>query len=100
MAYLRGWLRAVKLMKDDPQKAAEVYLEEQKSVGRDVPFAVVDKALRRIKWEPEITRDIEKYLVDQAKDLTTGAGEGRLKSVPDIAKALNRDLLKKAMASR
>jgi ABC-type nitrate/sulfonate/bicarbonate transport system substrate-binding protein len=100
VAYLRGWLRAVKLMKEDPQKAAEVYLEEQKSVGRDVPLAVIDKALRRIKWEPEITRDIEKYLVDQAKDLTTGAGEGRLKSVPDIAKALNRDLLKKAMASR
>ena len=81
-------------------KAAAIYTEEQKSVGRDVSVAVIDKALRRIKWEPEITRDIEKYLVDQAKDLTTGAGEGRLKSVPDVAKALNRDLLKKAMASR
>jgi ABC-type nitrate/sulfonate/bicarbonate transport system substrate-binding protein len=100
VAYLRGWLRAVKLLKQEPEKAAAVYTEEQKSVGRDVSVAVIDKALRRIKWEPEITRDIEKYLVDQAKDLTTGAGEGRLKSVPDIAKALNRDLLKKAMASR
>jgi len=100
VAYLRGWLRAVKLLKQEPEKAAAIYTEEQKSVGRDVSVAVVDKALRRIKWEPEITRDIEKYLVDQAKDLTTGAGEGRLKSVPDIAKALNRDLLKKAMASR
>ena len=100
VAYLRGWLRAVKLLKHEPDKAAAIYTEEQKSVGRDVYVAVVDKALRRIKWEPEITREIEKYLVDQAKDLTTGAGEGRLKSVPDIAKALNRDLLKKAMASR
>ena len=100
VAYLRGWLRAVKLLKQEPDKAAAIYTEEQKSVGRDVSVAVVDKALRRIKWEPEITREIEKYLVDQAKDLTTGAGEGRLKSVPDIAKALNRDLLKKAMASR
>jgi NitT/TauT family transport system substrate-binding protein len=100
VAYLRGWLRAVKLMKDDPQKAAEVYTEEQRSVGRDVPVAVVDKALRRIKWEPEITTQIEKYLVDQAKDLASGAGEGRLKSIPDVTKALNRDLLKRAMASR
>ena len=100
MAYLRGWLRAVKLMKEEPQKAADVYTEEQKSVGREVPVAVVDKALRRIKWEPEITRAIEKYLQDQAKDLVSGAGEGRLKSMPDIPKALNRDLLKKALASR
>lgn len=100
VAYLRGWLRAVKLLKEEPQKAAEIYTEEQRSVGRDVSLAVVDKALRRIRWEPEITPQIEKYLVDQSKDLASAAGGQRLKSVPDVAKALNRDLLKKAMASR
>ena len=93
-------LRAVALLKEEPVKAAAIYTEEQRSVGRDVEVAVIDKSLRRIRWEPEITPKMEKYLVDQAKDLTTGAGEGRLKAVPDVAKALNRDLLKKAMAAR
>lgn len=100
VAYLRGWLRAVKLLKDEPAKAAAVYVEEQKSMGRDVDVAVIDTALRRIRWEPDLTPEMEKYLVDQARDLLSGAGEGRLTKMPDIAKALNRDLLAKAKAGR
>jgi len=83
VAYLRGWLRAVRLLKEEPEKAAEVYTEEQKSLGRDVPVAVIDKALG-----------------DQAKDLAAGTIEGRIKAVPDLTKALNKDLLVKAKAGR
>ena len=100
VAYLRGWLRAIKFLKEEPQKAAAVYVEEQKSLGRDISVAVIDKALQRIKWEPDITPQMEKYLVDQAKDLLAGAGEGRITTMPDIAKALNRDLLARAKAAR
>lgn len=96
VAYLRGWLRAVKLLKEQPVKAAEVYLEEQKAMGRTVLLAVLDKALRRMKWEPEITPQMERYLADQAKDLASEAGGRRLKSVPDVSKALNTELLEKA----
>src|SRR6266851_3019097 len=76
VAYLRGWLRAIKFLKEEPQKAAAVYVEEQKSLGRDISVAVV------------------------AKDLLAGAGEGRINTMPDIAKALNRDLLARAKAAR
>ena len=100
VAYLRGWLRAIKLLKDEPQKAAAVYVEEQKSLGREIPVAVIDKALQRMKWEPDLTPTIEKYLVDQARDLVAGAGEGRINAMPDVAKALNRDLLARAKAAR
>jgi len=100
VAYLRGWLRAIKLLKDEPQKAAAVYVEEQKSLGREIPVAVIDKALQRMKWEPDLTPAIEKYLVDQARDLVAGAGEGRINAMPDVAKALNRDLLARAKAAR
>jgi hypothetical protein len=51
-----------------------------------------------MRWEPEITPEIDKYLAEQARDLMKGAGEGRLNSIPDISKALNRDLLQKAGA--
>ena len=98
VAYLRGWLRAVKLLKEQPEKAAQIYWEEQESLGRSVPVSVLDKTLRRMRWETEITPQIEKYLADQAKDLMAGAGEGRLNSIPDIAKALNKELLQKAKA--
>src|SRR5919197_1226314 len=60
VAYLRGWLRAVKLLKDEPQKAAAVYADEQKSLGREVSSAVIDKALRRMRWEPDLTPQMEK----------------------------------------
>lgn len=101
VAYLRGWLRAVRLLKDEPEKAAAIYAEEQKSMGRDVNVAVLDRALRRMRWEPEITPTIERYLADQAKDLMSGGGpEGRLKTMPDIAKGLNKELFAKATARR
>jgi len=100
VAYLRGWLRAVKFLKDEPQKAAAVYVEEQKSLGREIPVAVIDKALQRMKWEPDLTPELEKYLTDQARDLVAGAGEGRINAMPDIARALNRDLLARAKAAR
>jgi ABC-type nitrate/sulfonate/bicarbonate transport system substrate-binding protein len=100
VAYLRGWLRAVRFLKEEPQKAAAVYVEDQKSLGREIPVAVIDKALQRMKWEPDLTPQMEKYLVDQAKDLLSGAGEGRINAMPDIAKALNRDLLARAKAAR
>jgi hypothetical protein len=51
-----------------------------------------------MKWVPDLTPEIEKYLVDQAKDLVAGAGEGRISH--DVAKALNRDLLTRAKAAR
>jgi hypothetical protein len=93
-------LRAVRFLKEEPQKAAAVYVEDQKSLGREIQVDVIDKALQRMKWEPDLTPQMEKYLVDQAKDLLSGAGEGRISAMPDIAKALNRDLLARAKAAR
>ena len=100
VAYLRGWLRSVKLLKEEPEKAAAIYAEEQKALGRDVPVAVLDRALRRMRWEPEITPTIQQYLADQARDMVAGTIEGRIKAVPDLGKGLNREPLQKAMARR
>ena len=96
-AYLRGWLRAVKLLKEEPEKAAAVYLVDQKSMGHDVPLAILDKALRRMKWEPDLTPEMDRYLAEQARELVAG---GQLRAVPDIAKGLNKEFIRKAMAAR
>ena len=97
VAYLRGWLRAVRLLKEEPEKAAAIYAEEHKALGYEMPVAVLDKALRRLRWEPELTPEIDRYLAEQARDLVAG---GQLKAVPDIAKGESKDLLRKAMAKR
>jgi ABC-type nitrate/sulfonate/bicarbonate transport system substrate-binding protein len=96
-AYLRGWLRAVKLLKEEPEKAAGVYLADQESMGHDVPLAILDKALRRMKWEPDLTPEMDRYLAEQARELVAG---GQLRAVPDIAKGLNKEFIRKAMAAR
>ncbi len=100
VAYLRGWLRAVKLLKDEPEKAAQVYLDDLKSLGRDVPLHVLDKALRRMRWEPEITPQMDRYLADMAKEMVAATTGDRLRAMPDLGKGVNKELLKKAMASR
>ena len=97
VAYLRGWLQAVKMLREQPEKAAAIYAEEQKEMGREVPVAILDKALRRMRWDPDLSAELDRYLVDQAKELVAG---GQLRSVPDVAKGQNKDLLKKAMAAR
>ena len=101
VAYLRGWLRAIKLLKDEPEKAAAAYLDDLKTLGRDVPLGVVDTTLRLMRWEPEINAGMDRYLLDMAKEMMTSGGAGdRLKAVPDLAKGVNKELLKKAMAAR
>src|SRR3989441_6949085 len=69
VAYLRGWLRAVKLLKDKPVEAAAVYADDQKSLGRDTAVAGLDQALRRMECEPGSAPVMERYLSDQAKQL-------------------------------
>jgi ABC-type nitrate/sulfonate/bicarbonate transport system substrate-binding protein len=102
VAYLRGWMKAIKLLKEDPEKAAEVYLEDLKSLGRDIPKPVLVKALGRMRWEPAIDATMDKYLHDIAKDMLAapaGASD-RIKAMPDLGKGVNKELLAKAAAGR
>ncbi len=97
VAYLRGWLKAVKLLKEQPEKAAQAYWEDKKESGYSVPLEVIDKSLRKMRWEPEITPEIERYLMDQARELQEAK---RILALPDVARGLNRELLAKAAAGR
>ena len=97
VAYLRGWLRGVKMLKEQPEKAAAVYAEEQKELGREIPLNVLDKALRRMRWEPELNAEIDRYLADEVRELMAA---GQVKKAPDLARGMNKELLRKAMAGR
>lgn len=94
VAYLRGWLRAVKLLKEQPEKAAAVYAEDQRELGRQVDVAVLDKALRRMQWAPQITPDLLRYMEVQAKDMIE---THKIRNIPDLSAGTNTGLLAKAM---
>lgn len=97
VAYLKGWTKAVRLLREEPEKAAQSYWEDKKESGYSVPLGVIDKSLRKMRWEPEITGEMEQYLVAQAKELQEAK---RIQAIPDVAKALNRELLQKALAAQ
>jgi len=97
VAYLRGWLRGIKLLKEQPERAAAIYAEEQKEMGREVPVAVLDKALRRMRWEPEITSEMDRYLADEVKELLATSV---IKNSPDVSKGINKELLAKALGRK
>src|SRR2546430_17539782 len=92
--------RSVRLLKEEPEKAAQVYLDDLKTLGREVPLSVLDRALRRMRWEPEITPTMDRYLVDMAKDMLAATSGDRIRAMPDLARGVNKDLLRKATASR
>ncbi len=97
IGYLRGRLRAIALLREDPARAAAAYAEELKVAGQDIPVAAVEHALRRVNWEPAITPDLERYLAARLKAMQAVAGDARPKTVPDLSPAIDRDLLQKAM---
>src|SRR5262249_56282565 len=97
VAYVGGWVRAVKLLKEQPERAASIYADDQKELGRETPVAILDKALRRMRWETEINAEIDRYLAEEVRELIAN---GQVKTAPDLSKGTNKELLRKAMAAR
>ena len=92
---LRGWLLAVRLFRDQPERAAEVVWNAFKAQGYTMPPAVLRKAVGRLDVNPDFIPALGPYLAEQAKVLVQ---QGQLKSVPDWNSVLVREYLQKAMA--
>jgi len=92
--FLRGWLLAVKIFREQPDRAAEVVWNAFKAQGYTMPLAVLRKAVGRLDVNPESVPALGPYLTDQAKVLM---GQGQLKAVPDWNAVLVREYLQKAM---
>jgi sulfonate transport system substrate-binding protein len=93
--FLRGWLLAVKVFREQPDRAAEIVWSAFKAQGYSMPLAVLRKAVGRLDVNPDFITALGPYLADQAKVLV---GQGQLKAVPDWNAVLVREYLQKAMA--
>ena len=95
VAFLRGWLLAVKIFREQPDRAAEVVWNSFKAQGYTMPPAVLRKAVGRLDVNPDFIPALGPYLTDQAQVLVKN---GQVKAAPDWNAVLVRDHLQKAMA--
>lgn len=96
LAFLRAWLRAVKLFKDKPDEADEIMLSVYSGRNYSINPKIIRNALSRLVVDPDFIPELPGYIEAQANALVKS---GRLDKVPDPNKILRRDLLQKAMKS-
>jgi ABC-type nitrate/sulfonate/bicarbonate transport system substrate-binding protein len=93
--YFKGWLKAMKLLKENPEQFAKIYHEALTEVGDKTEYPVVLAVLKRLTTTPEFNEEIRKNLDEIAK---MQAKMGWIKSAPNFLKGetLDDSLLKKA----
>jgi NitT/TauT family transport system substrate-binding protein len=65
--YFRGWLMAHKLLKENPDKYAEIYHKDLVALGTKVKLSVIKAVVRRLRSEVFITGEVKSYLNDMNK---------------------------------
>lgn len=92
--FLRGWLAAVKIVRDDPERAAKIVWNTFKAQGYDTKEAVFKRMLSKLEVKPEYVPGLRDYLNEQAEVLVK---EKQIASVPDWSKVLHAASLEQAM---
>jgi sulfonate transport system substrate-binding protein len=93
--YFRAWVRAHKLLKEDPETYAKVYTAALQEVGDKAEYEIILPVVKRLKAEPPITDEVRSYLTDMAQKQQA---LGWIKQVPDFkhGEALDDSIYRKA----
>ncbi|MGE0203228.1 MAG: ABC transporter substrate-binding protein [Hyphomicrobiaceae bacterium] len=94
LAFLKGWLKAVKVFESDQKAAADIMLSVYQERNYGLDEKIIRNALGRLVVNPKYIPELPKYIVTQATALVKA---GRLNKVPDPKAILRSDLLEKAM---
>jgi ABC-type nitrate/sulfonate/bicarbonate transport system substrate-binding protein len=86
--YIRGWLKAHKLLKENPEEYARVYHEALIEVGDKTEYGVVLAVIKRLPSAPFFSDLTRQDLQDIAKDQVK---LGYIKDYPDFAKGYSQD---------
>ena len=82
--YFRGWLKAHKLLKDDPLEYAKVYTKALNEVGDKATLKIIAPVVKKLKTEVFLTSEVKNYLNDMAgKQVKLGW----IKRHPDFSKS-------------
>ena len=91
--FLKGWLAAVRMFKDNPQRVIAIVWNFYKSQGYNVQEEVIRRALLHMDVTPNYVPELKAYLTDIAQTLMK---RGQIASVPDWDKVLDREMLRRA----
>ena len=86
--YFRGWLKAHKLLKENPEEYAKVYHEALLEVGDKAEYEVILGIVKRLPSAP-LFSDLTRTDLDEIAK--TQVQEGRIKSYPDYVKGAMQD---------
>jgi len=91
--FLKGWLAAVRMFKNNPQRVIAIVWNFYKSQGYNVQEEVIRRALLHMDVTPNYVPELKAYLTDIAQTLVK---RGQIASVPDWDKVLDREMLQRA----
>lgn len=94
VAFLKGWLEAVRVIHDQPERAAHDLWKVFSEHGIDLPEPVVLKSMRRLKVDPNYEPGLKDYLTETAEALRK---DGQIDKIPDWDKVLLTEPLAAAM---
>jgi NitT/TauT family transport system substrate-binding protein len=92
--YFRGWLKAHKLLQENPEKYAAVYTKALQEVGDKAEYDVILAVVKRLRSEVFVSAEVRAYLNDMAdKQMQLGWIKGH----PDFTKSemLDDSILRK-----
>ena len=90
VAFLRGWLSAVKVYQDHRDEATAIVLKYFKGKGFDVNEKIIKLMLSKIDVAPDFGPQLKSYLENQSKILMK---QNKISAIPDWDKRLDNSLL-------
>jgi NitT/TauT family transport system substrate-binding protein len=93
VAFFRGWLDAVDIMKKDPSRATKIVWDHFKSQGYEVKEAVIERMIGKLEIDPNYSPKLTAYLTEQSQILVK---QHKIASVPDWSKLLDTSVMKAA----
>jgi|SRR5665213_431763 len=93
VALMRGWLAAVRIVNNQPDRAIRIVSARFKAQGYDIKDIVFKKMLEKIDVRPDYVPNMKEYLTQQSRILLS---EKQIKTLPDWSKALDTSVLAQA----
>jgi NitT/TauT family transport system substrate-binding protein len=95
VAFMRGWLNAVKIYQDKRDQATAIVLKHFKDQGFSVNEDVIKLMLSKIDVNPDFGPQLKSYLADESKTLME---QKKISAMPDWNARLNDSILSAARA--
>jgi aliphatic sulfonates family ABC transporter substrate-binding protein len=93
LKFMRGWLAAVRIVNEQPQRAAKIVWEQFKAQGYDIQEAVFARMLAKLDVKAQYAPNLGDYLTEQANVLVA---QKQIRAVPDWSNVLDTSVLAQA----